>query len=290
MSSRTNIAWGNIRYAIAVAAVAVMVSSQLAVAAEGVEFPDTLFTAKSFVSTEVATEFGFDNLSAGNEFEIGFDASKVFFDRLGIGVDVPIGINDPDVGKTVANLGDVGFSAQYQLAQAATDGFNFSLAGTVSAPTGSRKKDIGGTGDWGVFALAGVAVPLGEGMPQLFVQTQLGYEQQIRLSNEQLETAETLGVGNIRDKAVIWRLAFSLPLLNGRLIPTFEILGRTAVDAVASADEGTTLELGGGIWWNRVFAETSWEPVSIGVAAKGPITKRREADFSTLLVVKYEFD
>ena len=89
---------------------------------------------------------------------------------------------------------------------------------------------------------------------------------------------------------MIWGVAFNAPLARGRLIPTFEILGRTVLDAVDPGEEGSSVELGGGVWWLPFAEGSALEPLSLGVAAKGPVTDRRESHFSTLLVLKYEFE
>jgi len=198
----------------------------------------------------VELEFGFDNKATEDEYEIGVGGSWIFFDRLQLGVDVPFGIRDPDVGSSESNVGDIEFSAKYLILAAPMDGVNLSLAASVAPPTGDRDKEIGGVGGWGVTALAGKLVDTGDSLPDIGVHPQLGFEQQIRLSNEQLEAAETLGVGETRQKELAWNLAFNMPLLGGRFVPTFEVLGTTILDAVDTGEEGTIVELGGGFWVN----------------------------------------
>jgi len=198
----------------------------------------------------VELEFGFDNKATEDEYEIGVGGSWIFFDRLQLGVDVPFGIRDPDVGSSESNVGDIEFSAKYLILAAPMDGVNLSLAASVAPPTGDRDKEIGGVGGWGVTALAGKLVDTGDSLPDIGVHLQLGFEQQIRLSNEQLEAAETLGVGETRQKELAWNLAFNMPLLGGRFVPTFEVLGTTILDAVDTGEEGTIVELGGGFWVN----------------------------------------
>ena len=196
----------------------------------------------------------------------------------------------PDEGSSERNIGDIEFSAKYQFLKAETDGLNFSLAADVAAPTGDRDKEIGGTGEWGVSALAGTLIDTGENFPDIGLHFELGYQQQMRLSNEQKEAAEELEVDTIRQKEMVWNAALNLPLLDGRLTPSFEVLGTTVLEAVDPSEEGTVVELGGGFWVNPFAEDDALGPLSLGLAAKAPITDRRESDFSAMLVVKYEFE
>lgn len=286
-SSSSNVA-RNLGPPVAVVALAALISP--AWAESDVEVPEPLFTEQAAVEAEAELEFGFESKATEDEYEVELGLSQVFFDRLQVGASIPIGIRDPDVGSTQGNVGDVEFSTKYQFLDVSKDAINLSLAGSVATPTGDRDKEIGGTGNWGVFALAGTNIDTGEGLADLGVHLRFGYEQAIRLSNEEKEAAETLGVGGVRQKELVWGGAINTSFFDGRIIPTFEVLGRTILDAVDPDKEGTILELGGGFWL-RPFAEGSdLGPLSLGVAAKGPVTNRRESDFSALVVVKYEFE
>lgn len=257
---------------------------------EEVEIPEALFTDKAGVDKELELEFGFDNKATEDEYEIGVGGSWVFFDRLQLGVEVPFGIRDPDAGSSQSNIGDVEFGAKFQFLSAAMDGVSLSLAASVAAPTGDRDKEIGGVGGWGVAALAGVLVDTGDSLPDVGVNLQLGFEQQIKLSNEQKEAAETLGVGETLQKEFIWNLAFTVPFFDGRFVPMFEVLGTTTLDAVDSDEEGTIVELSGGFWVSPFEEGEPLGSLAVGVAAKAPVTNKRESDFSALLVFKYEFE
>ena len=282
--SKSKIAKNHI-HLVAVMVLAALVSP--AWAESDAEIPEPFFMEKAAVETEVELEFGFDDKKTEDEYEIELGGAAVLFDRFQVGASIPIGIRNPDEGSTQSAVGDVEFSTKYQFLDVSGDGLNFSLAGSVALPTGNRDKEIGGTGEWGVFALAGTTIETGKDLANLGVHVRFGYEQAIRLSNEEKETAEALGVGRVREKELVWGGAIVTSLFDGRVVPTFEVLGRTILDAVDPDEEGTIVELGGGFWL-RPFAEL--ETLALGVAVKGPVTDRRKSDFSALFVVKYEFD
>lgn len=252
-----------------------------------VELPDPFFTEKAAVQKEVELSLGFDKKATEKEYEIGAGASWVFFDRLQFGVEVPFGIRNPDTGPTERNIGDVEFSTKYQFLDVGENGFDLSLAGSIAAPTGSRTEEIGGTGEWGVSLLGGTLIDTGETLPDLAIHLQFGYQQQIRLSNEQKETAETLGSDRIREKELVWGVALNAPLLDGRFVPNFEVIGRNILDAVDPNEEGTIVELGGGFWVSPI---PEMEGFAIGLAGKAPVTNRKESDYSLMFVAKYEFE
>lgn len=254
------------------------------------ELPEPFFTEQAATSTEVELEFGFDHKKAEDEYEIGIGGSWEAVHGLEFGVEIPYEIRNPDEDPNERAFGDIEFSAKYQFSELSESGFDLAVAASVAAPTGDRDKEIGGTGEWGVSALAGTPIKLGNGLPELGAHFQLSYQQQIKLSNEQKEEAEELGVGQIREKELIWRLALGAPILKNRFVPTVEFLGRTILDAVDQNEEGTIIEIGGGFWWNPLADTEEPGPLSLGVAAKAPVTNRRDAEFSALFVVKYEFD
>ena len=273
-----------------VIAVATMAFIAPALAGDDGELPEPLFTLQAAVSNEVELEFGFDHKKTEDEYEVGIGGSWVFFDHLEFGIEIPYEIRNPDIGSTQRAISDIEFSTKYQFSEVGESGVDLALSGSVAAATGDRDKEIGGTGQWGVSALAGTSFELGNGLPELGAHLQLGYLQQIKLKNEQKEIAEELGVGDVREKELIWRLALGVPILKNRFVPTVEFLGRTIVDAVDQNEEGTIIEIGGGFWWNPLADTEEPGPLSLGVAAKAPVTNRRDAEFSALFVVKYEFD
>ena len=267
------------------------------------ELAEPLFTEKAFLENEITLEVGYDNKDTEKEIEVGIGGSWIVLDRLQVGAEFPFGFREPDAGKGDQNLGDIEFSAKYLLYQAPENRLILSAGAEVAAPTGDGGKEIGGKGEWGLFVFAGSAVPLSEltpslqGAPDLGVHFQFGYEQQIQLTDEQREEAEELGVADVLEKELIWRLAFNAKLSEGAVTPVFELLGKTIIHAIEEAEEGTIFEIGGGLWLKpfvllaRASGDKSLlslEDLSFGIAAKGPVTDRRESNHSLLFVFKYE--
>lgn len=192
-------------------------------------------------------------------------------------------------GQTVASLADIELSAQVLLCCETGWPLDFlSLRAEVSPPTGSRSKEIGGDGSFGFSVLAGKLIPLTESLPDLGVQMQVGYEQQIRLDDEQRETAEEEDLSRTREKEVIWNLALTQDYEEWRIRPVFEVLDTSVVDALERSDEGTIVEVGGGFWWTPFADGEGITDIIIGVGAKGPVTTRNDSNFTALLVFDWE--
>ena len=257
---------------------------------EGKGFPEEpFFTARSFPESEVEFEVGYDNSDSEDEIELGLGISRKFMDKFQFGVELPFVIRNPDDDSTVSDLGDVEFSALWQLSELDEKtgrGFSFALLGEVAAPTGDEGKEIGGTGSWGIFGTGGFLVPLDSDDMEMGVQFQFGYEQQIDLTDEQREEALELGVSAVREKELIWGVALNTKL--GALVPTFEVVGRTVLDAIDEDEEGTIVEVGGGVWWEPP-TNSLFDGLVFGLAAKGPVTGMKESNYTVLFVVKGEY-
>lgn len=256
------------------------------------ELAEPFFTKKSFPENEVEFEFGYGHGDNEDELEFGVGGSMVFGEKFQLGLEIPYVVRKPNVGEDEFDIGDIEFSAKYLVYRAPENRFILSLDAEVAAPTGDEDKDIGGTGEWGLFTTAATAIPLGGGLPDLGVHLQFGWEQQIRTTKEQQEEAEELGVNDALEKAIIWRLAFNTKLFDGRFQPSIEFLGTTVVDAIEESEKGTIFEIGGGFWWLPfVGTNSDLAPLALGVAAKGPVSKMQgESNYSLLFVVKYEFE
>ena len=256
------------------------------------ELAEPFFTKKSFPENEVEFEFGYGHGDNEDELEFGVGGSMVFGEKFQLGLEIPYVVRKPNVGEDEFDIGDIEFSAKYLVYRAPENRFILSLDAEVAAPTGDEDKDIGETGEWGLFTTAATAIPLGGGLPDLGVHLQFGWEQQIRTTKEQQEEAEELGVNDALEKAIIWRLAFNTKLFDGRFQPSIEFLGTTVVDAIEESEKGTIFEIGGGFWWLPfVGTNSDLAPLALGVAAKGPVSKMQgESNYSILFVVKYEFE
>ncbi len=256
------------------------------------ELAEPFFTKKSFPENEVEFEFGYGHGDEEDELEFGVGGSMVFGEKFQLGLEIPYVVRKPNDAEDESDIGDIEFSAKYLVYRAPENRLILSLDAEVAAPTGDEDKDIGEKGEWGLFTTAATAIPLGDGLPDLGVHLQFGWEQQIRTTNEQQEEAEELGVDDALEKAIIYRLAFNTKLFNGRFQPSIELLGTTVVDAIEESEKGTIFEIGGGFWW-LPFVETNSDlaPLALGVAARGPVTKMQgESNYSLLFVLKYEFE
>jgi hypothetical protein len=251
---------------------------------------EPIFTQRSFVESDLELDVGWEHDSGSDTIEFAPGGSWIAVDRLEIDLEIPAAIAIPDEGATVGSLADVGFAAQMQLCCAADQLLDFfSLRAEVEAPTGSRSKEVGGTGSWGVSLLPGRLFTVAETLPDLLVQLELGYAQDIRVDSEAEEAARTLGRSRRVPKEVDWNLAFAQQYWNGRIRPVVELLGTTIVDATDPSDEGTIVELAGGGWVAPFFDEHWLSPVSIGLGFHFPVTSHRESDVIGLLVVEWSF-
>lgn len=261
----------------------------------GDELAEPFFTKKSYPENEIEFEVEFGHGNTEDEWEFGVGASVVLGENFQLGIEIPYVVRRPDGAEDESSIGDVEFSAKYLVYSAPKDKNKFFLAfdAEVAVPTGDEDKDIGEKGEWGLFTTVGMAIPLGNGLSDLGVHLQLGYEQQIRTTKEQKEEAEELGVDDALEKAIIYRLAFTTKLAKGRFQPSLEFLGTTVIDAIEEAEKGTIFEIGGGFWWSPfVGTDSDLAPLALGLAAKGPVTRLQEEgrDYTVLFVLKYEFE
>ncbi len=253
------------------------------------ELAEPIFTKRSFPEKEIEVEVLFDDKEKENEVEIGIGASAVLFDRLQLGLEIPYVVRNPERGRQERNLGDVELSGKYLVYQAPENRFIFSIDAEVAVPSGSENKEIGGTGEWGVFMTAGSAVPLGGSVPDLGVHVQFGFEQQVRLSDEQKEEAEEPGNHKVKEKELVWNIAINMPLFDGILIPTFEVLGTEILEAIEDREEGTIIELAGGFWLAPFEHDSPLEDLAFGVSVKAPVTDMKERNVAALFIAKWEF-
>lgn len=256
------------------------------------ELAEPFFTKKSIPENEIEFEFGYGHGDSENELEFGVGASMVFGENFQLGIEIPYVVVDHDDGEDVSSIGDIEFSAKYLVYRAPENRFILSFDAEVAAPTGDEDKEIGETGEWGLFTTAAFAIPMGNGLSDLGVHLQFGWEQQIRTTAEQREEAEELGVNDALEKAIIYRLALNTKLFDGQFQPSIEFLGTTIVDAIEESEKGTIFEIGGGFWWlPYVGTNSGLAPLALGVAAKAPVTRMQgESNYSLLFVLKYEFE
>jgi hypothetical protein len=252
--------------------------------------PEPIFVQRAFIEKNVEAGIDWGHGLDSEDVEIEAGLTWVFFDRLQLGADIPLGIAVPDQGSTQAGVADIDFSAKWVICCNAPSGYTFaSLRADISPPTGDRNRDIGGTGSFGFSLNLGYGLTVAESLQDLSVQFQASYAQQMRMSLDQLEIAQSLGLSETLEKRVLWNLAFVQPLFGGRFSPSFEILGTSVVDAVLPSDEGSMLELAIGFWVVPFGDGHALSNLSIGLGGRLPVTDRREDEGGATLIFEFSF-
>ncbi|MEE2679309.1 MAG: hypothetical protein VX546_12075 [Myxococcota bacterium] len=253
--------------------------------------PEPIFTQRAFIENDIETAIDWGRGSGTQDIEIGAGITWIVHPRFQFGAEFPLGIAIPDKGSTRADLSDINFSGKLLLCCEEPTGYTFAAARVdVSPPTGNRDRDIGGTGSFGFSIDLGYGLTVVEALQDLSIQFQASYFQQMRLSSDQLETAESLGLSKTREKRVLWNLAFVQPLFGGRFSPSFEILGTSVVDAVQSSDEGSSLELAAGFWVVPFDDDHPLSNLSIGLGGRVPVTNRRDEEGGATLIFEFAFE
>jgi hypothetical protein len=255
------------------------------------ERAEPIFTQEAFFEKQLEFEVGIENQDKENSLEIGVGGTWVFGKRFEFGLDIPFVYRIPDDEDSVIDLSDLGVSAAFLICCTSPDNqFFLSVLGNFLLPTGDQDKGIGGTGLWGLSLNSGYFFSVGSDFAEFGIQLQFAYEQQLRLTDEEKQMANLLGIDRTLQKDLIWNLAFTQQYLDGRLTPVFELLGTSIVDALDKEEEGTIFELGFGIWVSPFPDKSLLNAVNIGAGAKFPLTEREESSSSFLLLVTYGFD
>jgi hypothetical protein len=250
---------------------------------------EPLFTERAFLdhSAELGTEWSKE--SDSDEIEVAAGLEWIVWKSLEIGVEIPLGISVPDHGSTEADLSDIEFAAQLLVCCDTGQILDFlSVRAAVDAPTGDRSKGIGGDGAWEVSLLPGRYFTIVEQLPDLLAQLQLGYTEQIRLDDDERETASEMGLSETREKAFLWNVAFAQAYFDGLFKPVFEVLGTTIVDALVDDDEGTIVEIGWGFWLAPHPEEQWLSALSYRIGYKLPVTSRKEDQSVLVFVLEWD--
>ncbi len=219
-----------------------------------------------------------------NTVELAPGVSWVFAKRLELDVEIPSDVRIRDHAPTVGGLGDIGLGAQLLLCCSPDGPLDyFSVRADVGPPTGNSRQDIDGTGSWSASLLPARRFTILPQLPDLLVQMQLAYAQDIRATAARADDA------GVRQKAFLWNTAFVQQYLDGRIRPVFELLGTTVVDAAEQADERTVVELAAGAWVAPFPDDHPLSPISIGLGWKWPVRGRLDGTLTGLLVVEWSF-
>jgi hypothetical protein len=240
---------------------------------------EPIFTQRAFVEKNLELDTGWEKEPDGNGVELAPGVSWVFWQRLELDAEVPVGFQIPDHGATVGSVGDIGVGAQVLLC-CGPEGFldYFSVRAEVAAPSGSQAKDIGGDGSWSVSLLPARRFTIAQQLPDLMVQMQLAYAEDIRAAPSD---------EGVRQKAFLWNTAFAQQYWEGRIRPVFELLGTTVVDCADG--EGTVVELAAGMWLAPFPDNHTLSPLSIGLGWKWPVRGRLESELTGLLITEWSF-
>ena len=245
---------------------------------------EPIFTQRSFVEKNVELDTGWARSPGSNTVEFAPGVSWVFSKRLELDLEVPIDVRIPDRAPTVGAVGDLGLGAQLLLCCGPEGPLDyFSIRADVAPPTGSLEKEIDGTGSWSVSLLPARRFTILQRLPDLFVQMQLAYSQD-------LKPGATAAVErSVRQKSFLWNTAFAQQYLSGRIRPVFEVLGTTVVDAADTADERTVIELAAGMWVAPFPDDHPLSPVSVGLGWKWPVRGLLEDTLTGLLIIEWSF-
>lgn len=252
---------------------------------------EPLLTTPAFLDQSVEFGVQWSKDRDSHEVEVAAGIEWIFWDRLELSLEFPIGINVPDQGATVADLSDVGFGTQVLLCCATHKPVDYlSVRAAVETPTGDRTKGIGGDGSWEVSLLPGRYFTVTDRLADVLAQLELGYAQQIRLDGANLETARALGLATTLQKEFLWNFAVAQPYFGGVVQPVFEILGTTVVDALQDDDEGTIVELSAGFWLAPHAPEHFLSALSFGLGVTLPVTSLEQDQSVVVFVVEWALD
>lgn len=252
---------------------------------------EPIFTEKAFLEKSIEFDASWSSQDDGDTIDLGSSIHWVFWDRLQLDMDLPVGIRIPDDSATVGSLSDIEFGAQALVYGGPGELLDFfSVRAEVDAPTGDRSKGIGGDGSWSVALLPARYFTLTEAVPDLEITLELAYTQQIRLDREGAELAREPGFSHTLEKELDWNVAFTQKYFDGQVRPVFELLGTTTVDAIDEDDEGTILELAAGFWLIPHADEHLFSAFSYGLGFRVPVTSRNEDQGAVMLVIEHSFD
>lgn len=251
---------------------------------------EPIFTEEAFLEKTLEFDVGIENQDMEKSVEIDIIGSWIFANRLELGLGIPFEYHNPDDEDSVFNLSDLGISAQLLICCPSFNDLLFiSLIGNFLFPTGDQNKNIGGTGEWGFSLNSGYFFNVAD-IAYFGLQLEIAYSQQLRLTDEQKQMADMLGISRTREKDVIWNLALTQQYINNRLTPVIELLGTSIVDALDREEEGTILELGFGIWVIPFSDKSVLNAIGLGAGVKFPITEREASSSSYLFRARYDFN
>lgn len=245
---------------------------------------EPIFTQRAFVEKNLELDSSWDRAPGSDTIGLAPGVSWVFWNRFELDMEVPIDVRIPDRAATVGGVGDLGLDAQLLLCCQPDGPLDyFSIRADVSPPTGSLAKGIDGTGSWSISLLPARRFTIAQRLPDLMVQMQLAYTQDLRAS------AVVSNGGSVRQKAFACNTALAQQYWDGRIRPVFELLGTTVVDAADPADERTVVELAAGMWTAPFPDDHLLSPLSIGLGWKWPVSGRLESTLTGLLIVEWSF-
>jgi hypothetical protein len=243
--------------------------------------PEPIFTERAFIENDLEFDTDVDRDSDADTWEFAPSVTWIFFERLQLGAELPMGWRIPDEGSQRVALSDVDLSAKWLFCCHRRMGFAYlSTRVDVAPPTGDRSAGIGGTGELTLSLLGGYGLIVVESLADLSIQGQLAWDQELRPDSS----------GGAPQKSVLWNVAFSQPVRGGRFVPTFEILGTSVVDATQASDEETQLDLAVGSEL-RPFPDDHWgSPITLSGGWRFPVANRGDFRGTGVFSIEWAFD
>lgn len=245
---------------------------------------EPIFSQRAFVEKNLELDASWDKSPGSNAIGLASGVSWVFWKRLELDLDIPVGVQIPQDGATVGSLDDVEVGAQFLLYNNPNGLLDYlSVRADAAAPTGNQSKNIGGTGSWTLSLLPARRFTIVERLPDVFVSLQLAYMQDIHA------TDAAPGEGSVRQKAFVWNTALLQQYWDGRIRPVLELLGTTVAQAADSGDEHTVVEIATGLWVVPFPDAHVLSALSIGMGWKWPVVRRLDSELTGLLILEWSF-
>ena len=232
----------------------------------------TLVTEGTLPATEIEVGFSFQKSDASRTYQLGLTSLQYAWGTLfGLKLSVPVTMIEPrgDAGPTVAGIGDVSILAKSAPIVSAEDLYALGGAVSITMPTGSESRGLGGT--WAVAPglLAGKAWRMGDRVAAL--QADAFYSWQL---NEPAELD--------REERFSANLAAVLTL-SPRLTAILELNSARVVEGDPALR---------GRWQSYVTPGLSVQPTdswNIRAGVQVPFTGAREFDYNVIVLVTRGF-
>lgn len=254
-------------------------ASEEAKNAEEVSLPPTLITEGATPATELEATFTMAKSEAERGYGFGFSSIQYApIPSFGLKLIVPFAVRDPrDTEPTVAGIGDVSVMAKYAPVLLPAQQFALSGGVTLTFPTGSERRELGGQ-----FAVAPF-LAAGKGLGPFSLQADAAYRWQHnepRKLEPEEEGAEA--VRPHKEEGVTANLTATYSPVK-RLFLILELNSVTVVRGDDALNERVQLYLTPGV---SVEPAEGW---NLRAGVHLPVTSARELDFSLIVILTKGF-